>query len=1495
MLYTGRQGGSMRGHAAVDSGAVPTEFPGRFRPLVLVTSPMPVLEIVRLAAVLADALADWHDRDGPHLRLCPEAVRWDSAGSVVRLVRPDGPPDAVEAYTAPEQTGRLACAVDERADLYAFGVLVYRLVTGRFPLGGTGRARRRDLLTGTPRPARELVPRLPGPLDEILGQLLRTVPEDRYRTARGLAVDLDRCRRGLVASGAVEPFLLGARDVPTSPVFSGRLFAREGRLAQLWAAHERAAAGACELVRVTGDPGLGKTALLDAFTDGVLRGGGRAARGAFGADEAAPYAGFATLLSDLADQLRIEPDCPPLAEVLGPYAGPVVGLVPALAPVLDAEPEPDGGVWWERLPGTPGRARNRLAAGVRRLLSALGAPRQPLVLALDDLHRADAASVDLLRGVLADPRSAHLLVVVAYRPKEVASGHAAAALLRDPAGQRGASLPLRPLPDAALGALLADTLRSGSREAAELARTVAARTGSNPLAVERFLADLHEDGRLTFDASGPAWQWDAGRVAAAPALSDVAAAVAARVRALPAEPARLLRTLALLGDRVPLGRLAQATGQAPADLAARLRPAVRTRLVVPVAGPAYRWSHGLVRQGVQATPSAEDPRRLRLAIGRALAADPGAGADGLGHRNASAPLVTADDERAELVEANLAAGCRADRLGAADRAAEYLGHAVGLLPADAWTRRPALALAVHAHGARILADAGDRDRAARLVDRALVRVAGDLDRVRLLRLRAAIGAGGDLASTVDGLRRLGVDVPAEPADWQGAALARVARLRPVLAGPVDALATRTPAADPRVTLAVAVATDPLTLDASHHDWALLLASVAVDLVLAHGPAPRASVAFACLAVALADRAGAAPDDLAISCARLALRLLDRAPDAAGTAAVAPVVARVRPLWSDLDGDPLDRLRLAIRAADESGDPAAAAAAQVRYQAHRLVTGTPLDAVGTAVGALWPVLDRTGSNDTERALTRALDGAVRALRGPGPEPAPGPSAPPRPHRPPALPGPPSESECERGARLLRGDGGYAATVALSVATMVAHVLGDHDHAVALGRLAEDGAGRGSLLAGQAYAYHALALAARTPVRTGEDLTDLRRRHDVLDAWARRAPRAFDPPALLLAAEFARRTDPKHAMAAYQRAVEAAREHGAVAVEALAAEAGGRHALDRGDHTEAVAYLRRARSCYARWGADAKVRAVERALAEASAPVRADHSLDQLDLLAVVRTFQAISAELGLDKLLVTLLSLLVRHARADHGALFLPDGRALRLAAVAHTEPGRVVVDPDPAGPAADHAAMTVVSRVHEGRRPVRGELPPGADPYLVRHRPRSVLCQPILRGERLLGVLYLEHRAVTVPYAPEYLQLMEVLCAQAAIALDNATVHARLVEANRVLDATFDRLPLGLILLAPDLTVRRASPLAMQITGLPIEPGTPLVEYFDVLTPTDEIGHPYRFEPGFAPVGADAEPIHREIPIIAPDGERRRLRTSAIPLRDAQGVLVGVTLLVAQL
>jgi PAS domain-containing protein len=211
--------------------------------------------------------------------------------------------------------------------------------------------------------------------------------------------------------------------------------------------------------------------------------------------------------------------------------------------------------------------------------------------------------------------------------------------------------------------------------------------------------------------------------------------------------------------------------------------------------------------------------------------------------------------------------------------------------------------------------------------------------------------------------------------------------------------------------------------------------------------------------------------------------------------------------------------------------------------------------------------------------------------------------------------------------------------------------------------------------------------------------------------------------------------------------------------------------------------------------------------------------------------------------------------------------------------------------------MTIVEYAGRNRKVLAGgpdELAAFAtDPYLTSVRPRSALCAPIVRRDNLLAVLYLEHRRLEAAFSSSYLELLDLLCNQAAIALENATVHARLRDASRILDATFDRMPVGLILLGPDLNVRRVSPRAVEIMGLPIAPGTPLVEFFDVMTPADVTDPAYRYEPGFAAVSDWMDPINREIVIVTPGGGRMRLSTSAIPLRDEAGTLVGVTVLVS--
>ncbi len=374
---------------------------------------------------LAGVLQRRHERTGVHAGLCPDVVLVGADARVTLLDR-HHPAGECTRYAAPEQSGRLSRDVDERTDLYALGVLLYELVTGTPPFGA---ARSAELvhaqLTGAAPPAATARPDLPPGVVGVLGTLLAVRPEDRYRTARGVHADLRRCADELAARGTVAAFPPGGADVPDRLTFNGRLHGRHGRLTQLLAARDRVARdGGVELVAVSADPGLGKTALLGAFADAVVLDGGWVGRTAFGVADAAPYAAVARLLADLAEHLvvrcggQVDAERARLAEDLGGSAGLLAELAPDLGRLLGI-----GGPGVAQVSGR--RAEALLRLGVRRLLStvsalAAGAGPGPLVVVLDDLHRADPASVELLRYVLSDPQTSGLLVVAARSPSSCA-------------------------------------------------------------------------------------------------------------------------------------------------------------------------------------------------------------------------------------------------------------------------------------------------------------------------------------------------------------------------------------------------------------------------------------------------------------------------------------------------------------------------------------------------------------------------------------------------------------------------------------------------------------------------------------------------------------------------------------------------------------------------------------------------------------------------------------------------------------------------------------------------------------------------------------------------------------------------------------------------------------------------------------------------------------------------------------------------------------------
>ena len=295
---------------------------------------------------------------------------------------------------------------------------------------------------------------------------------------------------------------------------------------------------------------------------------------------------------------------------------------------------------------------------------------------------------------------------------------------------------------------------------------------------------------------------------------------------------------------------------------------------------------------------------------------------------------------------------------------------------------------------------------------------------------------------------------------------------------------------------------------------------------------------------------------------------------------------------------------------------------------------------------------------------------------------------------------------------------------------------------------------------------------------------------LREWAESCPGTFLDKYTLVLAELARIEGRElDAMRLYEEAIQAARQQGFVQNEAIANELAAKFHLDRRYETIAQAYLRNARYCYLRWGAEGKVRQLDqrsRAIEEQT-PLGPASSIgapvEQLDLSSVMKALQAVSGEIVLEKLIETLMVIALENAGAERGLLILPLRQDHQIEAEARTSLDRVEVQLRPRRLTPAELPDSLLRYVIRTQQRViledaSSENLFSEDEYIRQKRPRSVLCLPLVKQTRLLGVLYLENSLAPHVFTPSRLTVLELLASQAAISLDNARLYADLAGLN---------------------------------------------------------------------------------------------------------------------
>ncbi|MCP6758337.1 MAG: AAA family ATPase [Fischerella sp. CENA71] len=1393
--------------------------------------PMPLSEFLHLAIQITEILSAIHNSNVIHKDINPSnivlnpgtrTVKIIDFGIATRFARTNPTfknPNVLEgtlAYISPEQTGRMNRLLDYRTDFYSLGVTFYELLVGQLPFVSS------DVLelvhchiAVEPIAPHQVNAQIPKVISDIIMKLMAKNASERYQSAWGIRADLEACFQQLENTCEIEAFQLGTNDISDKFQIPQKLYGRNSQVKTLLAAFERVAGSTgkrekekrenlestspspSEMMLIVGYSGIGKSALVQEIYKPITLSRGYFITGKFDQfGRNIPYSAVVDAFAELVRQLLSEPEAclqkwrSKIQAALGANGQVICDVIPNLELIIGKQPDvPQVGAT---------EAQYRFNLVFQKFIRVFCSKEHPLVIFLDDLQWVDSATLKLIELMMSDRSSQCLFLIGAYREEEVNSTHGLMMTLQQlkKAGTTINQITLAPLDLEAVAQLIADTLHTDTAMVQPLAELIINKTDGNPFFVNEFLKTLYAQNLLNFDFNCRTWQWDIAQIQARDITDNVVELMIGKLKQLPESTQSLLSLAACIGANFSLNILAIICEKTESELYPDLVKAVDAGVILPTSQldaqlfiQDYKFLHDRVQQAAYVLIDENQKQTVHLQIGRNLLqkTTDETLSDKLfeivDHLNIGVEIVTKSKERSQIAKLNLLAARKVKAAIAYEAAVNYLNIGLNLLGTDSWKYQYNLTSALYLEASEAQYLNTNLEQATTLCNVAFQHIKTRLEKVKLYKIKIKLALAQNQIE-------LAIETGLQVLEMLGVTLVR--SLPQEL--DIGEIAQLSSMIDPYKLAAMEILMlihAPACFGESR--LALPITYTMVELSRQYGNSPPSIYAYAVYGII---RIWLVPNiDFSYQLGQLARLLLERLNAREFQSKSSLSISINITHWKKHTRETIEPLLWAIQDALEVGDIEFACHAAYFYCAHLFFNGDNLEYVQDKQKQYIKFIQKF-RQEHQLYLARVDGQLVDNLRESSPDKL-------------VLTGKYLNEE-ETIAYLQKHNNLFSLFSIYFAKCMLCYLFKNYEKSLESAEIGAKYSGyvQSQIIFVQHNFYYSLSLLANCiPTSFEVNLGSKNEKHQYLSQvlqnqekmqyWAQHAPMNYQHKYDLVEAEKARVLgNILEAEEFYERAIAGANKNEYIQEEALAYELAAKFYQSRGLSKFASTYMKEAHYCYERWGAIAKVRDLETKyphLLFTSSQNRSTTSTDtinphtttntdlekNLDLATVIKASQAISGEILIEKLLATLMKILIENAGAQTGYLILENSGKLLIEAAGKVNSEHVaVLQSIPIEECLPTSIINYVARSHESvvLNDAKSEGNFTTEPYISTNQTKSILCTPLLNGGKLIGILYLENNLTVGAFTKERLSVLNLLSSQAAISIENATLYTQLEQ-----------------------------------------------------------------------------------------------------------------------